>query len=270
MEKKTYYVSSGELNRMHTLRVRFPETMYASDGEGGSTAYEVIRDWHIVNLSTDWDTAVEKAKAHAEAAEGRYSEGEKFELGVIRNRTPEEIEADRLAAEAVVAKVREEAEERERAWRADKLDFIVAGKWPYGRYAGEKFDKADEGYIVYWLELEIEGDDVIAESLKNALAAHFPHLANIPKPNESYFGEIKKRYTVTVTPIASFSFEGYYGRCYVEKYVSEGGELLVYKGGAPKGFPLGKPVKIVATVKDHDEYKGEKFTAIIRIKENRK
>ncbi len=260
---RQYYISSGELTRMYTLRVRFEELAYAR-GEGGKpVAYTVVRDWYITNLATEPCRAKAAAERHMEGrTDGRLFDGELESLDAIRRRTSAEVEAARLASEYAAQQAQDE---REAAYRASKMEYIEYGQWPFGQFKGERFENANDGYVVYFLGLDAE-DDAVLETLQNALRAQFGHLANLPTPNGEYFGEPKKREDITATLIASFGFQGYYGFVHIQRFIAESGALLVYKGSAPVAADMGKPVTFKATVKSHDEYEGEAQTMIQRVK----
>jgi len=66
-------------------------------------------------------------------------------------------------------------------------------------------------------------------------------------------------------PSKSFSFDGSFGRTYIETYISKCGKLLKYMGGSPVSIKEDEFTKVKSTVK-HSEYNGVKETKLIRIK----
>ena len=56
MNKTIYYVSSGEMDKMYTLRAQVTETVVIDDFEG-----EIVDNYYIRNLSIDPDKAQEVA-----------------------------------------------------------------------------------------------------------------------------------------------------------------------------------------------------------------
>jgi len=243
----TYYISTGEKTMMYTLRQQWLDK---------AGQYDVVRDHHMQNLSIDKDRAHEKAVALL--PEGAVIEKPRFNLEEIRRLESVEISEARRIKE-------EQYEEQQAAYRQDKMDKIAQGRWPFGIYNGDKFDCAPDSYSVFMMSCDCEDDDIVMACLQNALNIAFPHLVNLPTANGDFFGVIKKRYEFKATLVKSFCFETFYGWITIEQYVSETGELLHYKGSAPKGDGLGKIHHFKATVKAHDEYKDTNQTHIQRI-----
>jgi len=251
-----YYISTGEQTKMYTLRVRYPEKVFTPEG-----SFTITRDYYVRNLSIDKEKAEVKAKDIVSRLDGKFVDSTLESLEEIRRRTSEEVEAARLASEK---EAQERFEERERQRREDAFDKISRKVWPFGQCHTEAFENAPDSYILYFLSLDSE-DDVILQSLQEALKNVFPHLIKLPEPNGEYYGEVKKREDFNVTPIARFSFDGFYGTVYIEKFVKDTGELIVYKGSAPTGLDLGLPATFKATIKSHEEYKDENQTFVQRI-----
>lgn len=102
--------------------------------------------------------------------------------------------------------------------------------------------------------------------------------------NNEYVGEIKKRYTMDLTLIKSTSFEGYYGTTWVYTFLDSDNHCFVWFASnrltvevevaeTPAAFAttenvaveVNQTVKVKATVKDHNEYKGVKQTVVTRV-----
>ena len=90
-----------------------------------------------------------------------------------------------------------------------------------------------------------------------------------------YIGNIGEKLTVKATYLKSFSFTTYYGKTQVHKFADEQGNILVWKtskcvewikDGYYEYIPEGSVVEIKCSVKDHNEYKGEEQTIILRCK----
>ena len=248
-----YYIGTGEKTMMYTLRYRWTETVVGIDGP-----MEFIRDAYIRNLSIDPEKAVEKARLFIGRATLKTDDIPSLED--IRRRESEEIQ---LAREA-----QEDLYEEQRASReAQKIEDILSGIWPFGKFHGQTFDSADKGYIRFWLEHEFEDEDSVVTNLKTALAKKFPEIQPLPKANGEYYGTEKKREEFTATLISESSYYGYYGQSYILRFVKDSGELLVFMGVNGYGHvEIGDTVTFKATVKCHEEYQGEKQTKIQRLK----
>lgn len=254
-----FYISTGALTRMHTLKLFFTEQRVV-----GSGGYLAERDYYIQNLSTDADKAMTKAKKFADANSIRLiNDGDLLELEEIRRRSSEAV--------ALAEAEKEEAYQATQRARQDALmDIIDQGIFPFGKYRDERFDSVyeyDKGYLVYLINSDLENLDVVSMSLKNALFSLFPKL-KLPKYDAvKYFGEVKTRYkNIKAKVISDFGFDGYYGYTYVTKFLLETGEILLYMGGTPQEIEVSEDVMMDFTVKSHDEYEGEKQTKILRIK----
>ena len=76
MQNSKYYISSGRQTKMFTLR-------YHAKAWCGFSKMMVEKSYHLTNLSTDWNTAVAKAK---NLIGDNLLEGESFDLNkIIRN-----------------------------------------------------------------------------------------------------------------------------------------------------------------------------------------
>ena len=260
MSKNTlfsYYVSTGEQTKMYTLRVQYQESM----PEWGM----VDRDYYCKNLSTDAATAKAKAAQYVSQLTNEnailVNQSTLLSLQDIRRRASAEVEAERVASEK---RFQEEQHRRLNARLDDAIQALKRGVWPFGMHRGESIKETNKPYIV--IMLAIKDGDCILNNVQTYLKDAFPQLASLPTPNSDYIGQIKVKQEFNATVIADYDYEGFYGRVYVQKFVNEGGELLVYMGGAPKKVEVGDRVKFSATPKAHEEYKGEHQTKIIRIK----
>ena len=243
-----YYIGTGSKSMMFTLRQRWEEE--------SDQGFEITIDIYICNLATDPERA--EAKARAIAPPGELQLESIPDLVEIRRREIEEIRLIRQAREQ-----REQDEFNSRVLA--KIDTIEAGFFPFGIYRDERFEKADNGYILYMLKCPNEDDDAVFKTLKSALTHKFPHLANLPKPNGKYYPNDSGRESFTAVMIEDFGFEGYYGYIHIQKLVCESGELITYMGSAPPFRDIGESYTFNATIKCHEEYKGEKQTKIQRV-----
>ena len=87
------------------------------------------------------------------------------------------------------------------------------------------------------------------------------------KPVSQYVGSVGERLTLKATYTHRAFYESYFGMTYIHNFVTDEGELLVWKTSIGNiGFADGERVEITATVKEHSEYKGKKQTTLTRCK----
>lgn len=95
--------------------------------------------------------------------------------------------------------------------------------------------------------------------------------------NEMYIGNIGEKLTIKATYLKRFSFPTYYGEIQIHKFADEQGNILVWKtsnfvehvkDGYYESIPKGSVVEIKCSVKEHNEYKGEEQTVVVRCKFN--
>lgn len=88
--------------------------------------------------------------------------------------------------------------------------------------------------------------------------------AKAEKAVSAHVGQIKERFTVEVVYAQWFVFETAYGYNYLYRFVDKAGNVLVWKTAKFVELPEGD-FTITATVKAHEEYKGEKQTKVLRV-----
>ena len=225
----------------------------------------VDRDYYCVNLSTDAETAKTKAALYVSQLTSENAvlveQSTLLSLQEITRRASAEVEAERVASQLRF----EEAQQQRLNARLDSaIEALKRGVWPFGMHRGDKIAETNKGYCS--IILGMNEPDCVMKNVQRYLGKTFPQLLNLPTPNSDYIGEIKVKREFNTTVIANYNFDGYYGTTYVQKFVTESGELLVYMGSAPKKVDIGDKVKMIATPKAHEEYKGEYQTKIIRIK----
>lgn len=82
-----------------------------------------------------------------------------------------------------------------------------------------------------------------------------------------WFGEEKERLELTVKVLNTFEKEGYYGLMTIVKMVTNNGLRAVwFASGYANEMEQGKTYKVKATVKKHNEWKGNKETQVNRVK----
>ena len=80
-----------------------------------------------------------------------------------------------------------------------------------------------------------------------------------------FIGIPNEKIEIKVILTKMFSYDTQYGTMYIYKFTDENGNILVWKTN-PKGFEETKEYKIIGTIKEHEEYKGEKQTQLTRCK----
>ena len=267
---------------MYTLRVSFLECVKSANG----ASYSIPRDYYCCNLSIDHNKAYAKAKEYvAMKSENCFLVEQKDvpTLEDIYRRNKEELEAARLLAEETAKYAQEQHEERLYQARLNKIDLIKAGCWCFGIYKDKSFGNelgkgwADLNYIKFMMSIKTDDIDdhnhkAVMDFLQFSLKQKFDYLNHLPVPNGEYFGSEKQRLDLQFTLIAEItymrdSYNGYNREIvYIQKFVKDTGELLVYHGTAPINCKLAETLKVKATIKKHNEYKNEKQTIISRPK----
>ncbi len=246
MNNEYYYISSGDQTKMYTLRTRYNELV-------GEELVE--RDYYIRNLSTDADTAVQKAHALGYTSVKHPS----FDLQEIR-RNQENARNE--------ARASYEEEKRQRQEEKDQyaIDLINSGKVPFGKYQGQEIKEMERSYREWVVYKATELDaGVVIKAFAAYIKANFKQVST---KDSVHIGSVKTRMRgIKLTLVRSLSFEGYYGRTYVEIFHTKSGNVVVYKGGRPTELQIDESAKFDFTVKAHEEYRGVKQTIIVRMKE---
>lgn len=275
------YISIGETSAFFTLRETYEHVAYIpSEGPMGNSIVngvyqgrvEVsIRSFHHFNLSQDADEAFAKAKA--------CSEQMGLKLTSTRDQLTDQMRDIKRAKAEELAERQRRADERQAQWDAERELYIKernekieAGFFTFGPYAGKKFEEAPRGYLSWLMDMvnEFEAGSVIRLTAESVLRL-VPHLA-MPKPDKTlHVGAEKQRLAFDVIVIASRHFvrEGFgYGGpevVYVTTMMDKptGACLVVFSTAfAPDEC---EEFKIKATVKSHDEYKGQAQTIVQRV-----
>lgn len=123
-----YYIASGAKNKMYVLRYHLHEQWFNNDRSG-----ERNQDYHIRNLSIDWDKALAKAKDYVDSVNANRDNpidlyGEPVVLDKITQRDKEVIEAEKLAKAEKQAKFDAWFEQRKK-WEAEKNNNFVYACW---------------------------------------------------------------------------------------------------------------------------------------------
>lgn len=265
------FIGIGETAAYFTLRETHQEYIPGEGPMGNATVNGVYQgrvvtaSHHIKNLSQDAHEAFEKAR--------EYADGVGLELRANVDRMKDELrEIHRATAEQIAARQAqwrvdlEIRAERERQWIAGCKQSIDEGLVPFGRYAGVQIAKTPIQYR-QWIGKSTHENEVmsyLADVVARRYSDDFP-----PSPKSGVIvGTIGERLTFRVRCLARFIVSTDFGDLYITKLIDlESGALLVVKSGSwsMKTEDAAKTIK--ATVKKHDEYRGEIQTVLQRIKE---
>lgn len=260
------FIGIGETGALFTLRETYEHVHYGHDGVERS-----VRSFHHCNLSQDADEAIAKAK--------NYSEQMGIKLVTTRDQLVSEMRDIQRATAEQMNERRAKEEARQAAWDAQREEWIkerdakiASGVFTFGPFAGKKFEEAPRGYLTWLMDMvnEFEEGSVIRMTA-DAVLRLVPHLA-LPKPNKTlHIGNEKQRLTLAVTVIGVRSFVregfGYSGPelCYVTTMLDKATGACLVCFSAAFAPNEGDELNIKATVKSHDEYKGQAQTIVQRV-----
>ena len=263
----TYFISSGSENKMFTLRV---------GGWSGWGQFKRKTTFYISNLSTDYDTALEKAKEYASAHGGFFWEAKgEFELNeIIRMASGERAKLVEKANRKLAA---EKAEREEKRYQEELTHYVLnKGKFLGGKYDGETFEdvfSSDPQYC-FWFVEKYEPKTKVREKFFADFIQFMDGRVNPETDfNDVFLGEIGKREDFDVVVVAHCSFEregySYYSpnvvvNVYTFKDVATGGNITTFSSGKFEAN-VGEHLTIKGTVKDHTVYKDIKQTVINRV-----
>jgi len=120
--------------------------------------------------------------------------------------------------------------------------------------AGDFFNERNKGFVAYAVQAFKKDTEEQIEREKSA-----------QNPSE-HQGEIGKREVFTLTVSNENTIEGYMGTTWLYTMVDADGNKFKWFASNPK-LTVGETYSLKATVKKHDEWKGEKQTVITRATE---
>jgi len=260
------YIGIGETGAYFTLRETYLHERYTREG-----VIREVRSFHHFNLSQDADEAFNKAKVYADA--------NLIKLNTTREQMVAEMrDIQRANAEEMQARV-ERQKAREAEWEAERearkleqLDKIAEGVFPFGNWAGKKFEEAPRGYLTWLVDKRAEFEEgSMIRLVSEAVERNCGHLL-LPKPDpDLHVGEPKKRMVFDVTVVRSAYFDrsdfSGYGmeRVYVTTMVEKQTGACLVAMTSSWGAEEGEELIIKATVKEHSEYKGQAQTLVQRV-----
>lgn len=254
---QTYYISSGRLNAMYTLRVMRAGGGYYSDN-------------YICNLSTDPDTAEAKAKEYFDRVEGRIQQSEDFKL-TFAGYADFEL-GTRAKFEGRTLSTRDTM----------NIELVEAGEMPFGKHRGKKIASLDAGYLLWWSDrAKEESRDPVTCAIVAActgVALEMGYIAERERKTaerlerdarSEYIGEIKQRLElegnvekiIWLSPI-QVAWNTFQQQCMIVIVVDDSHRVVYF--GSSNFAEEGQRIKFKATVKNHEEYKGVKQTVIQR------
>ena len=86
------------------------------------------------------------------------------------------------------------------------------------------------------------------------------------KAKSNFYGNIKDKIEKELTLQKVFTFETDFGLCHIYKFVDVEGNIFVWKTSKYIAKEEGEAVKVKGTIKEHNEYRGEKQTVLTRCK----
>ena len=273
------FISIGLTGAYLTLRETHLN-YYANQGNYGNAVVNGVyqgrteeSSHHLFNLSQDADEALRKAQEHAEKTGlvlSTTGDELKEQMREIKRTTAEELERReqaRLAAEQEWA----QKIEREREGYYQK---IAQGIYPLGFYQNQAFREAPVGYINWLIDNKDQFEDEVMADLAAAVEKECADLI-LPKPDpELTLGKPKQRMELDVIVVrrATFYRQNFFGgfdqveKVCVITLVDEHFGACVLSMTPSFDAEVGQRFKIKATVKSHDEYKGQAQTRVQRIK----
>lgn len=240
------YLSTGRKATFYTLR-----RMIAGPG--------FCNDHYVKRLYTDLDRSLEAAKLFAERTGMNFTgihDEPMYKFGEFQTALKEA---------------------RERNWADD----LGQGIMPWGKHKGKALDDLPGGYIAFIVDklddMDFMSDEfrvIMREALQTYADAHKAWVEEKKaeweekKVLSDYVGEVKVRLKgiKVVVETVKRDIEGYYGYYDIIAFRDENGNKLVYMGGSGIDVKEKKSYVIDATVKAHEEYKGEKQTKVSRVK----
>ena len=249
-----FRIGVGQKHGFFTLQEWYQEPIYKVDYRGTRLVGIEWKSSHIVNLSQSYQEAFIKAKlwAHKRGMTLQASESKEEILDAIIRRDREAIAADKLR-------------------EAQKLDSklftrrnITSPVFGFGKHKGNSIYDViayDREYLEWF---SAQSDDLLALRIQVLLE----RTPAAPKLISNHVGQAGDRIKITGTVKMIRGIASVFGFSTMYKIQAENGDIFVtYYSGTKIDWKEGEVVNIVATVKKHDEYQGEKQTIITRAKE---
>lgn len=270
------FVDIGRTNAFFTLRqtelhhIPGPGDMGNAVVNGVYQGTVVESSFHIVNLSQDPAEAWAKAQEHAQRLGLRLS-GDPAKLDDERREiiraTAEQVERRRAEEAAAIAERQRLQAEWAAKYEADVRAAIDEGRITFGNYNGHSIEFLPRGYLNWVANTSFEEGSRMAY-LSAVIRSKYAHLL-LPAADASlHVGEVGKRRDWSGTVVRYARFETDFGPLCITTIVEDGtSACLVVKSGSWACSEIGKHLSFKATVKEHNEYKGQAQTVLQRVKE---
>lgn len=258
------FIGIGATNAFYTLRETYLYEHWVGSQSEGRMVRE-IRSHHHFNLSIDLDEALAKASEDAERM-GLPLETDRAKL------EQEMREIKRATAEQLAE--REKYIAQQAAWYlemraqrdAECRTKILAGEVSFGRFQGQQIENLPRDYLTWLAKKQPEFEE---GSLMRLLAdvvrdKHSDKLLPEPDPDRTT-GEVGDRVTLEVDVLRNFPVQSDFGTLYIITMVTADRVCVVSKSTSFYA-KVGEHLKIKATVRSHDTYKGQAQTRLQRIK----
>lgn len=256
--REKLFIDVGAKSCYFTLRKTYIHTFWFN-----GRWHDEVRSHHLFNLSQDPEEAVAKGKAASESMGIPFSAS----ADTLREKINE---IKRASAEEIERRERE-AREREEQWAAERAlaeEMIVQaarhGYYAIGAHSNWMHDLRP-GYLNWLVKSEPEFAE--GSAIRRVAEIVRTEFADLLLPNEGtkhYPAPVGKRIEAEVTVLRQAYFDSFYGTVYITTMVDTDGHSLVVKSGSFNPV-VGKKMRIKATIKDHDEYKGVPQTVIQRV-----
>ena len=82
------------------------------------------------------------------------------------------------------------------------------------------------------------------------------------KPETKYYGNVGDKIELRLRRTGAFLVDGYYGSSYINKMIDSEGNIFIWK----TGIMVDEVVILKGTIKEHNEFRGEKQTVLTRCK----
>ena len=252
------YVGLGSEYKVFCLYVNWVETVWGKDQIGRPIPRDEFRTHHLVNLSTDFKEANEKAKKYCEewkVSKILYLTTEKEAQRGFDYKTPEELKAEKVWAER---------------WRK------ICGDVNWFHRMSERWDWSDKNKIRTLFE-EALSDRLRFKALKGRKKS-YKKARSLPIKTKcwrgkfiqeakasQYVGNIGEKVELELTHTRFASFDGYWGQVNIYTFVDQTGNVFIYKGSTvlkDKDYNFvekGDKVVVTGFVKEHTSYAPKTF-----------
>lgn len=246
---RTYYISTGALEAMHTLRVLTASENFSHD--------HFIR---ILSSAKNPEMAIEKAKNWIDRIGGEYdNENSQVRFGGIWDE-PTNERVGKLS-------VRD----------THNLQIIEDGKFPFGKHNGTLIEDAPESYVLFFADKVSTATDAVTFALASACHAiaadrgYYDKRQAIRDENlikdmkSNHIGNVGDRIDFEGEVFLAFNKTTGYGDSYWINKIRQNDDIIVYIGGKALG-EVGSIIKFKGTVKSHSSYQEVRSTVISRPK----